>query len=280
MLAKNVKRHDLPAWLLRESSPDILSGYRKPNASWIGCLATVFSLHNESVNVLSHAIGALYFGRLIAVHTLNVADDAARTVLLGFTAALEVCLISSAAFHLLHPHSPSAAALLLRIDLGGILVGVCGCYAPGFYFGLFCHPEIAHRYVLAVALLAAICFALQLHPQWSQPSWRVPRNALYATVMSFGIVPTVHWVSLVGANSAEFAQLFPKIVTLYTLVGAASAFYLSGWPERQWPGRFDLLFASHQLWHVVILFAFVYWYDAAVDMMMYREKHPCPEPYS
>ena len=140
MLAKNVKRHDLPAWLLRESSPDILSGYRKPNASWIGCLATVFSLHNESVNVLSHAIGALYFGRLIAVHTLNVADDAARTVLLGFTAALEVCLISSAAFHLLHPHSPSAAALLLRIDLGGILVGLW--FQNAFGTSLFCRRPL------------------------------------------------------------------------------------------------------------------------------------------
>ena len=273
---KLVTRNDLPAWLLRESSPYIFSGYRKPGASWISCLATLFSLHNESVNVLSHALGALYFGHLITVHTLTIANDAARTVMLSFAVSIEVCLISSATFHLLHPYSPRAASLLLRIDLGGILVGCCGCYAPGFYFGLFCYPGIARRYVFAVAWLAAVCLALQLHPQWSQPSWRIPRNALYATVMAFGMVPTVHWISLVGMKSAEFAFFVPKIAMLYLLVGVASAFYLSGWPESQWPGRFDMFLASHQLWHVLILLAFVYWYDAAVDMMQYRNENPCP----
>jgi adiponectin receptor len=29
--------------------------------------------------------------------------------------------------------------------------------------------------------------------------------------------------------------------------------YVLRWPERRWPGRFDIVGQSHQLWHVFIL---------------------------
>ena len=35
--------------------------------------------------------------------------------------------------------SESASKKWLRLDLGGISVGLCGCYFPGAYYAFYCH---------------------------------------------------------------------------------------------------------------------------------------------
>jgi len=35
-------------------------------------------------------------------------------------------------------------------------------------------------------------------------------------------------------------------------------------------GKFDLLFSSHQLWHIFILIAIVYWHEKGVEMIHYH----------
>ena len=45
----------------------------------------------------------------------------------------------SAFYHLFHCMSESASKKWLRLDLGGISVGLCGCYFPGAYYAFYCH---------------------------------------------------------------------------------------------------------------------------------------------
>ena len=45
----------------------------------------------------------------------------------------------SAGYHLFHCMSEPASKVWLRLDLGGITVGLCGCYFPGVYYAFYCH---------------------------------------------------------------------------------------------------------------------------------------------
>ena len=48
-------------------------------------------------------------------------------------------MFCSAGYHLFNCLSEQASKLWLRLDLGGISVGLCGCYFPGAYYAFFCH---------------------------------------------------------------------------------------------------------------------------------------------
>ncbi len=48
-------------------------------------------------------------------------------------------MFCSAGYHLFNCLSEHASKFWLRLDLGGISVGLCGCYFPGAYYAFFCH---------------------------------------------------------------------------------------------------------------------------------------------
>ena len=41
---------------------------------------------------------------------------------------------------------------------------------------------------------------------------------------------------------------------MYFMFALGLFFYLSNFPERYYPGKFDIWFQSHQLWHVFVFF--------------------------
>jgi hypothetical protein len=40
-------------------------------------------------------------------------------------------------------------------------------------------------------------------------------------------------------------------------------------------GYFDFIFASHQIWHISSLAAFIWWYENGVELLQYRLSNPC-----
>ena len=65
----------------------------------------------------------------------------------------------------------------------------------------------------------------------------------------------IHAIRLWGADAAVVTVLFYKIFLSYSLYALGIVFYISRFPERLFPGRFDLLGASHQLWHCCVVLA-------------------------
>jgi hypothetical protein len=50
----------LPHWMAND--PLIMSGYRRPTASFMACFQSLFYVHNETVNIWSHFLTAICFG--------------------------------------------------------------------------------------------------------------------------------------------------------------------------------------------------------------------------
>ncbi len=52
--------------------------------------------------------------------------------------------------------------------------------------------------------------------------------------------------------------------------------YISRTPERWYPGRFDLVGSSHQIWHVFVFGGIIFHHFASINSYYDRLNHECP----
>jgi len=62
---KALPKHCLPHWL--KDNDYIIKGYRPPLPSIRACFASIFRMHNETVNIWTHGLGALFFIFICAI---------------------------------------------------------------------------------------------------------------------------------------------------------------------------------------------------------------------
>ncbi|KAL7640361.1 UNVERIFIED_CONTAM: hypothetical protein RMT77_008634 [Armadillidium vulgare] len=67
----------------------------------------------------------------------------------------------------------------------------------------------------------------------------------------------------------------PRILNMYVISGIAVLFYLLRIPESLFPGKFNYIGASHQLWHIFVLLGLFYWHQSGLIYAKYREEHGC-----
>jgi adiponectin receptor len=148
---------DLPSW--RRDNAYILSGYRPDSKSYIASLYSLTYLHNESVNIWSHLLGAGLFlsgglGYLYAVIAPRYESASGADVLVFscFFAGAVVCLGMSAVYHAISNHSPEVAKWGNKLDYSGIVFLIVGSYVPALYYGFFCRPGLMTWYLYTVSI--------------------------------------------------------------------------------------------------------------------------------
>lgn len=133
---------------------------------------------------------------------------------------------------------------LVLIVLCGVGVGVCvswllECTCAVLEMSAVAGGNLqvaATVYLVLVFIIFSVCLRLQMHPDFSLPSWRLRRTLAFGSVLVFGFVPVTHWVAL-NQNSAAMVGLFlPRVGVAYGLIGLGFAFYSSHFPERFFPG--------------------------------------------
>ncbi|XP_031682113.1 progestin and adipoQ receptor family member 3 isoform X2 [Oncorhynchus kisutch] len=150
-----------------------------------------------------------------------------------------------------------------------------------YCIGLFCFQFWRQVYLVIVLALILAIFLAQIHPHYHSKEWQHLRTVIFCSVAGYGVIPAVHWVWLNGGFSSAVVQLFlPRVIVMYLIAGAAFLFYISKIPERCFPGQLNYLGASHQVWHVLVVFMFYWWHQTAVYIMNFRHNQPCPPLYT
>ncbi|TRY72108.1 hypothetical protein TCAL_01102 [Tigriopus californicus] len=194
-------RHEVPAHL--RFNKYVLYYYR-PITDWWGCLASLLYIHNETVNILTHALPPFII--FYYLPTMLPWDQLDTIPILPYLHVIS-CLspwIGSTLYHLFMSHNSGLTTYkqLLAMDMFGIWVAQnCG--------------------TLPCVTAATYCFP---------PAWR------YFTLMTFVI--------------GSFFSCYKDVVAV---VGGA----LGAWniPERWYPGQFDLCLNSHNIMHVLVVYA-------------------------
>ncbi|KAK4289845.1 hypothetical protein Pmani_037218 [Petrolisthes manimaculis] len=269
-----------PAFL--RFNPYIRKGYRS-TLDLTQCLYSILWCHNETVNIWTHVFGfgvfvclfvydaVVVFGQLRGTH-----HDAlvVTFVLLSFM----LCMLLSSLYHTFNCHSQETYTRWLTYDIFGISTSFLAIFLSGLYYGFWCPETIGVRYIYVILVcglfVAAMIFLLT--PRLLGSEWDLIRVGLFTGWAISGLLPTFHWVYLHGGLEANIVKVFlPRILVMYAISLTAVVIYLLKIPERFYPGRFDIVGASHQLWHLVVLIALVYWHQTGIEYANYRLMYGC-----
>ncbi|TMS38501.1 hypothetical protein L596_005215 [Steinernema carpocapsae] len=251
------------------------SAYRPTKLPKKLCVKSAFHWTNETINIWSHFIGFLYFTYCQVNNNFYVLPQIQATA--ADTLALfgaQVCMFLSACYHTFGCSSVEDRKYWLNMDVFGISAGLIGMYLSGIYTAFLCFKDWLTNYLAALAVLFAFTMYIPFQKEKFDKQLFGTRfgylHLTYICVISFGLLPTAHWVLLHGGfENSHVATWFPNILVLYGLIGTAFVFYVSLVPERFLPGAFDIVGCSHQWWHLFILAAMIWWQQAGMELLTY-----------
>ncbi|KAJ5051834.1 uncharacterized protein L3040_001605 [Drepanopeziza brunnea f. sp. 'multigermtubi'] len=239
----------------------ITSGYRAPSRSICKSLKSLFRIHNETVNIYSHLLGGLLFTCLPLLISSQISTrypDVGLGDIIVFSMfffGVATCFLLSAAFHTLSNHSETVATQGNQLDYLGIVILMWGSTIPSVYYGFWCNPELQKLYWGVVTLLASLCTVATFSSRFNSPGLRPWRAGMYACLGLWALVFVVHGLVLHGweAQRRRMGLEWMGVMTALNLVGAAV--YVWRIPERWVPMKCDIYGSSHQIFHVMVVFA-------------------------
>ncbi|KAF2196420.1 adiponectin receptor protein 1 [Delitschia confertaspora ATCC 74209] len=274
-----IKYEDLPdPWRI---NPWIINGYRF-HEDKLACARSVFGFHNEMFNIWSHAIGllmvlsvAFYFYPTSVNFSLSQGADIFIAGIFFFAACK--CLVCSTIWHTMN--SISHQTLMERfacVDYTGISLLIAASILTTEYTAFYCEPVSRWAYMLTTALLGIGGVILPWHPTFNRSDMAWARVLFYASLSTTGFLPIVQLSMTRGISWAYY--FYGPIYKSMIVYAAGAVLYASKIPERWFPGRFDYVGASHNLWHVAVLGGILFHYTAMESMFaqaLFRGRRDC-----
>ncbi|KAK4174143.1 hemolysin-III related-domain-containing protein [Triangularia setosa] len=252
--------NQLEPW--RRDNPAILRGYRPTSYSFRASFQSLFYLHNESVNIWSHLLGAFisvvlstYLYHLIHPR-FETASSADILVFSCFFAGAFLCLGMSATYHAISNHSDRVAKWGNKLDYTGIVFLIVGSYVPALWYGFWCEAAKLTVYLGAICLLGSGCIMVSWFDHFRTPAWRPYRALMFVCLGLSGVLPIIHALITLYTYDELNRRMGLNWVILQGALYIFGAFlYAARFPERRFPGKFDIFGSSHQLFHICVLLA-------------------------
>lgn len=263
-------------------NPHIVSGYRFKESK-LDCLRSVLSVSNETVNIWTHAVGlvivlavALYLYPTSVNFSLSTKTDVVIAAVF-FVAACK-CLVCSAVWHTMNGIAhQTVMERFACVDYTGISLLIAASIMTTEYTAFYCEPLSRAVYMLATGLLGLGGVVVPWHPAFNRPDMNWARVAFYVGLGVTGLIPVIQLNMTHGpAWTFYFYSPVAKSAAVY-LLGACV--YASKVPERWWPGVFDYVGGSHNLWHLAVLGGILFHYTAMQDFFasaFERAQEQCP----
>lgn len=269
--------HATPAYMT--DNRYIHTGYRPELMTFYRCFLSLFYVHNETGNIYTHMVGAIaFFSGWLYLENSLLHDHPfmERFVLAAFFMGAFVCLTGSTIFHTCCAHSHSVHRATNKLDYAGISSLIGGSVLPIIYYAHFCHPYLAAGYIMATVLGGVICTAVTFSNKWQSPSEKHIRVLVFIAFALTGLLPVVHFGFMYGPEHLHRAvDLFWVAIVSGPLYLTGAFVYVSRFPECFFPGKFDIWFHSHQLWHLFVLAGAATHFVALHNMFHFRKEHSC-----
>jgi len=239
--------------------PFVLTGYRpQPSSVW-ELLKSIFTVHNETGNMWTHLVPSAYFGLALLQVCMEIArtgDPAVQVELLwvlALVAATAYAMLASFSYHLCTCSAFRTRTCAHRMDLSGIVGLIVMSYFSAVAVGYKCWPQLRQFYLIFSAVVSLAVAAPMSRP--SLVLGDLKRHMI--TCCAAGLLPAIHWLCI--SPSADIWVAGPYILSMFSCYAVGAALFVTRWPECRWPGKFDLLGHSHQLWHVCVVLAAASW---------------------
>lgn len=236
-----------------KDNPYILAKYRAHYTLRM-CLLSVFRLHNETMNIWTHLLGfCMFLGLFVYLFTHVVtANTLLILMFVGFSVGLLMCLGCSTCFHTMNAHcSADVCKTMHKLDYFGITCLIVGSFVPTICMAFACAPLWKWLYLSIVLVMGAFGLIGPWFHFWTEIKYRTFRLFVYIVLVGSGVFPIIH-VNFVlpVSQTAPYVEGLALEIALYLCGMLIYSFCL---PERLFPGRFDVWFHSHQIWHMFVL---------------------------
>ena len=250
-------------------NPHIRKGYRFSDGKW-ACIRSVVSIHNELINIWTHLLGfimvlalAFYFYPLSNNFSKSTKADIFIAAVFFFAACK--CLACSTIWHTMN--SISHQTLLERfacVDYTGISLLVAASIMTTEYAAFYCEPASRWTHMSITGLLGIGGVILPWRPTFNRADMAWLRVVFYVSLALTGFLP---FAQVAYTRGIEYALYFyaPIVKSLIVYMTGALV-YASKTPERFFPGFFDYVGCSHNLWHVAVLGGIFFHYKAMQAM--------------
>ncbi|XP_066304615.1 membrane progestin receptor alpha-like [Branchiostoma lanceolatum] len=260
-----------------QKDPHVLTGYRPPKQPWRFYLMSIFSAHNETVNVWTHIIPCIYVLFLMKTYSdeLDFASDASsRLLLLLGTSNFTVQFLSACA-HLLHSRSVAAYYVTFTLDFLGIAFYSATTGTAQYLLSSeasFFHAM--HPWFPWSCVLFSCCyFAANAHAHVTYRGCDSERSMIqvvsFSTMYLWSILPLIHRIYSDIFNGSVDDVMWMHVRHIL-LVPIGSFFHASEMPQRFFPGMCDVIGHGHQIFHVMTSMSFMIQLEASFTDLQNR----------
>ncbi|KAK8037789.1 hypothetical protein PG991_001135 [Apiospora marii] len=226
--------------------------------AWSPSTAITIAFSQDTVNIWSHLLGALWFLWCLLDHPkyqrpypdASLGDSLALGV---YYLAVVVCFALSTLFHTFSDHSPGMHKFGNELDHLGIVLVLWGTGVSGAHFAFNCNEGLEVAYIGFLSATAIGCGIFTLRPMFRQPAYRTTRFLLYLFLGTSLFASIAHGLVLYGYTALNAMMSLDSFLGLAVINFAGSAVYAARVPERWFPGTFDYIGQSHNLMHVLVL---------------------------
>ncbi|XP_041038596.1 adiponectin receptor protein 1-like [Carcharodon carcharias] len=268
--------HDvLPDWL--KDNDFLLHGHRPPMPSFRACFRSIFRLHTETGNIWTHLIGFLFFLILGVIYmfrpNINFVAPVQEKVVFGmFFLGAVLCLCFSWLFHTVYCHSEKVSRTFSKLDYSGIALLIMGSFVPWLYYSFYCSPQPRLVYLVIICVLGITAIVVSQWDRFATPQYRAVRAGVFLGLGLSGLVPTLHFMIAEGFIKAATVGQMGWLFLMAILYILGVALYAARIPERFFPGKCDIWFHSHQIFHVLVVAAAVVHLHGVSQLQAFRSS--------
>ena len=116
-------------------------GYRTTGTTLTDVVFSLFSFHNETMNIWSHLIGlvCMITAGIVVIHDLSAIEGNGNVYAVEiFILSACICFLSSTMYHWFGCLSEACHDNLLVLDLSGVGILIAGSFVPAIYYGFQC----------------------------------------------------------------------------------------------------------------------------------------------
>lgn len=267
---ESISHHELPNWL--KDNEFIEHGHRPELPSITACLKSWFRLHTETGNIWTHLFGALMF-IFIAISTFSIPTKEKplqEKFIFGiFFFGAITCLFCSTFYHTFSCYSSKVSVVFKKIDYCGISILTMGSFVPWLYYAFYCQQTTMFVYIIFILFLGSSCIIVSLWEKFGTSEYRALRAGMFIALGLSAIIPATHFTVTIGAYKAWNVGNMKWLILMAVLYIGGACIYAARIPERYFPGKCDIWFQSHQIFHVCVVVAAYVHYHGISNLSKY-----------
>jgi len=269
-----ISEKETPKWYSIYKDPYIADGYRKFDTySTLGCIKSIFYIHNETINIWSHLGGWVVLSLYFIPEIVDMLSRFPSTTYIDkiiwaiFYVGFLISMACSTLFHIFINHSKEAYVQYMKYDYISIIIMI---WASNVMLGYYLLYNTSMILIIFLTILTSIAGFLINGLVFNTGLYnKVFRSAILSLYACSSIFLTCYNYIYYGDDISYTEADYSGIVKIYSAYGVGVIFYITHFPENIF-GQLNILFIySHQLFHFSVLIGSAYIFQTGLSFMEY-----------